>query len=63
MWVQVILTMNQRWISDVSLAPLLSPLAAPDDSLLELAPQALKRRDRDRQTETDFFLENVVCHD
>ena len=48
MWVQLISTKDQRWIKGVSLAPPLPPLAAPDDSLLELAPPPLKKKNRDR---------------
>ena len=36
-----ILTMHQRWISDIAFTPSLTALAAPDDSMLELAPPAL----------------------
>jgi len=49
MKVRIISTMDQRWINDVSLAPPLPTLAAPDDSLLELAPPPL-RKERQSQT-------------
>jgi len=45
-------TTDQRRINDVSLAPPLATLAAPDDSLLELAPPPL-RNERQSQTNRD----------
>ena len=55
MWVQLMSTMDQRWIHwhDGLWAPPLPPLAAPDDSLLELAPHSMRKRDRDKHTETE----------
>jgi len=52
MLVQVISAMEQRWINNVSLTPLL--IAAPDDPFLELAPPHLRKRDRDKQTEQEI---------
>jgi len=58
MWVQVVSTMDQRWINDVSLAPQLPPLAAPYDPLLELAPPLLRKKYRDKWTETEKHRNN-----
>ena len=44
MWVQLISTMDQWWITDVLLAPPLPTLAAPDDLLLELTHTPEKER-------------------
>jgi len=65
MWVQVISMMDQQWINDVLLVPPLPPLAAPDYFLLELAPPPLRKRDRDKQTETEkrkSYHENCSVH-
>jgi len=62
MWVQVISMIDQRWINDVSLASPLPPLAAPNDSLLKLAPPHQRNRDRDKQTETEKRSNSFFTH-
>ena len=49
MWVQFTSTIYQPWINYVSWTLPLPRLGGPDDSLLELAPPPLRKRDRDKK--------------